>query len=208
MGFNKMKLLGKLRLLGEEVITSNSFGVISQDDKGYKVYVADKNGDFNNAILSKRYKTFAVFDNFIIMTEDIECCGRVITHKAIFVDGLNYDIVSRYKETDVWARVRIQDRIQLGSMIKNYIVHNITPSLIDVQDVIGVTSSTRALLVNYKGDIFRLPNKSDNQIMGINYRDGEYKVLYICRQRGNEVSIGVKEITRVDRDLNIVERGY
>lgn len=204
MGFNKVKLANKLRMLGETVIASNNFGVISSDNKGYKVYVADKDGRFNSKILSKRYRQFCILNNFIIMTEDIGINGERIDHQAVFVDGLNYDILSRYKHTDVFAGIRAKSKIEISAIIAKYSLYGSSSTLVDIGDIIGAKSTNKTRLINYKGKTLEISHKAKNKIMTISKKDGLYEVSCLSRIKSID-SIRTEHIITVDRDLNIID---
>lgn len=203
MSLDRYRLISKLKLLGEDIIITNTFGIISRDDKGYKVYVGDRYGRFSGEIISRHYREFAVFDKFIIMTEDVKYNGKTVVHKAVFVEGINIDILSKYRETHIWSRIIAENSLQLNIMIDQYQVYG-RISLVDVREVIGVTSNTKTMLVNYNGDMITIPGKLDKQMMGVNYTDGVYKILYISRLKGTAESISIRNILEVDRNLNEV----
>lgn len=91
MVLNIDRLATKLRLVGETPIVCNSFGLISSDNDGYKVYVADKNGKFDNKILSKHYRDFDVLSNFIVTQEDIKYNNKIVTHISVFIKDSSHD---------------------------------------------------------------------------------------------------------------------
>lgn len=181
---NLTTLSNKIQNNGEKVVVANKFGVISSDDKGYKIYVGDRQGRINIKLTSKHYDEFAIFDNFILLNKKTDRNNNPNIHRAVFVNNINYDLFSRYTRVDVWGEFNLQDKTSLSTrfeILKSY-------GYIDwphgIREVIAVSlANKRVVLVNSIGKILELPDKKEDQIISVNYNRGVYTVSYISNYR-------------------------
>lgn len=187
---NIRELALKLKLLGQELISYNSFGIVVESpNEGYKIYVLDKNNKLS--IKKKAYQEYKLFSSFII--------GRNGKNSYdIYINGTDRNIIANTKYTYLWAEE--SENISYSSPVRDMMI-NCDSELGHVYDIIGLTDGRgKAKLINYKGKVLQLNNKQ-NKLFLLGYNsNGTYNVYMLSRSIVGNYDREL--IITVDKDLN------
>lgn len=187
-----ISLANKLRLIGENVVGYNTFGVVVRiNNPGqlglYKLYIGDKSR-LNRNTLGIAYESYGIYDHFIIMMSDT-------ASSSIYINGKGTEVLKNQKYAVPWGYMNNINEYKNG----------LGAGLGNVRELIGIVNGRGdSKIINYKGKILALdkPKNSWSITRRIVYNNGVYEIHNIELALGRVLES--RKVLVLDKDLNIL----